>query len=166
MLSINVSHRMHCYLGACFFIGNQGNDCRDGANCQRFGCYFEHPPSRPVIAKVDCREGEFCQRYGCHFEHPPSRPDDCPDGTSCKLRACSKIHPGCMYGIKCVKFGCKFKHPPGRPVDCPAGTECTTTTTCLRLHPGAMVRSCHYNADCVQVRSECMVQTPLMCTHV
>lgn len=41
--------------------------CREGANCQRIDCYFQHPIDEP------CKFGANCKNPNCPFQHPESR---------------------------------------------------------------------------------------------
>ncbi|KAF6013833.1 hypothetical protein HII13_001081 [Brettanomyces bruxellensis] len=41
--------------------------CRDGADCKRIDCYFQHPIDEP------CKFGANCKNANCPFQHPEDR---------------------------------------------------------------------------------------------
>lgn len=50
--------------------------CKDGRNCTRSNCWFEHPEGKLMDeapkAKL-CRDGRNCTRQNCWFEHPEGK---------------------------------------------------------------------------------------------
>lgn len=44
--------------------------CRDGANCKRIDCYFQHPIDE------DCKFGVNCKNPNCPYRHPDGRQQD------------------------------------------------------------------------------------------
>jgi hypothetical protein len=52
--------------------------CRDGNNCTRTDCYFNHPSNRVVpqtnLSKKQCRDGANCKRgSNCWYDHPVTK---------------------------------------------------------------------------------------------
>ena len=83
-----------------------------------------------------CMNGASCDRFGCYFVHPPERRPECEKGEYCTDKSCQKLHPTipCKMRAYCIKYDCHCLHPPERRRKCELGWDCTDPS-CLKLHP-------------------------------